>query len=289
MVISSEIWMWLAIGGIVVLVTLLLFRQLVEKNKDVELQNVMSGKSKYEHLKLSQRVHNRLLQKNVFVQYEENVRLLLERTYEKSWTTESIFKWQLGWLIAAIVSFLFSALVLQVAIFILVIPALCLGAMMAPILILRSRYATRQEQFDENLPQFINHMCLGFDSGASITKAMMLAIQTLEDDIRQDFDQLLVDYQMHMDDASLPFDHLAQRMPTEECKRFCNVTSTGLKNGNEMRAIFQKEAEYMVEEYKTKLQESAKKKQNVADAISTLFIFLPIVVIMVAPMVIGGM
>lgn len=51
-----------------------------------------------------------------------------------------------------------------------------------------------------------------------------------------------------------------------------------------MRKIFETEADYMMNEYRTKLQELVKKKQNSSDAISTIFIFIPIIMLMIAPL-----
>lgn len=280
---------WLLIGTIWFIVFILIIKILTSRTANQDLQDVVSGKAQLQNLNFAKRVQNKLEGQNWFIEYEKNVHDLIDLTYDKERTIDSVFAWQLELIILAIILPLLLHLILDVFILDILTPVFLLYMAYRPIQSMKSELKRRRDNFDENLPQFINHMCLGFDSGATISKAMSLAVQTLDDDSRLDFDQLLIDYQMHTDNPSLAFDNLSRRMPTAECRRFCNVTSTGLKNGNEMRKIFETEASYMSEAYRTKMEEAAKKKQNSADVISTAFIFVPVLALMVAPIMATNM
>lgn len=284
MYIRSDQWLLAALAGIALFILTLIYYITVRRSNDQVLKDVMEGRAGRQPLTAMQRLRRKMEKQSWFLRYEKKIQTMIDRSYDNERTIDSVFAWQVDWILLAVLGTPVLHIALGFLVLDLAFPAVCLFMAYRPYMALYANVEKRQKKFDENLPQFINHMCLGFDSGASISKAMMLAIQTLDDDARLDFNQLLIDYQMHTDDPSLAFDHLAERMPTDECRRFCNVTSTGLKNGNEMRKIFQTEADYMVEEYRTRLQENAKKKQNSADVISTIFVFVPIVVIMVAPL-----
>lgn len=280
---------WIVIGAIWFIVFILIIKILTSRSADQDLHDVVNGQAQLQNIRFTKRVQTRLEKQSWFIEYEKQIYELINLTYDKERTIDSVFAWQLELLILAILLPLLMHLILNIFILDIITPIFFIYMAYRPVQSMKSELKRRRDNFDENLPQFISHMCLGFDSGATISKAMALAIQTLDDDSRLDFDQLLIDYQMHTDNPSLAFDNLSKRMPTTECRRFCNVTSTGLKNGNEMRKIFETEAEYMSEAYRTKMEEAAKKKQNSADVISTAFIFVPVLALMVAPIMATNM
>lgn len=280
---------WIVIGAIWFIVFILIIKILTSRSADQDLHDVVNGQAQLQNIRFTKRVQTRLEKQSWFIEYEKQIYELINLTYDKERTIDSVFAWQLELLILAILLPLLMHLILNIFILDITTPIFFIYMAYRPVQSMKSELKRRRDNFDENLPQFISHMCLGFDSGATISKAMALAIQTLDDDSRLDFDQLLIDYQMHTDNPSLAFDNLSKRMPTTECRRFCNVTSTGLKNGNEMRKIFETEAEYMSEAYRTKMEEAAKKKQNSADVISTAFIFVPVLALMVAPIMATNM
>lgn len=280
---------WIVIGAIWFIVFILIIKILTSRSADQDLNDVVNGQAQLQNIRFTKRVQTRLEKQSWFIEYEKQIYELINLTYDKERTIDSVFAWQLELLILAILLPLLMHLILNIFILDIITPIFFIYMAYRPVQSMKSELKRRRDNFDENLPQFISHMCLGFDSGATISKAMALAIQTLDDDSRLDFDQLLIDYQMHTDNPSLAFDNLSKRMPTTECRRFCNVTSTGLKNGNEMRKIFETEAEYMSEAYRTKMEEAAKKKQNSADVISTAFIFVPVLALMVAPIMATNM
>lgn len=279
---SSQQWFFVTIACLMGGIITIIYHLLVTRDSNQQLDDIVQGRSTRESTFI--RIRRQMEGQSWFSGYEKRIEELINLTYDKERTLDSVFSWQLLWIILGVLLTVILHLALDIFIVDVVVPILCLFMAYRPVLTMKSKLKERRNQFDENLPQFINHMCLGFDSGATISKAMMLAIQTLDEDSRLDFDKLLIDYQMHTDDPSIAFDNLALRMPTEQCRRFCNVTSTGLKNGNEMRKIFETEADYMMNEYRTKLQELVKKKQNSSDAISTIFIFIPIIMLMIAPL-----
>lgn len=280
---SSNQWFLAVLVCIAGIVITGIYHIAVTRDSNQQLDDIVSGRSA--GVNTTQRIQEKMEKMAWFSDYEKKIDKLIDLTYDKERSIESVFAWQISWAGMAVFLTLILHLILNIFILDIVVPVACLFMAYRPVLSMQSSLKSRRAKFDENLPQFINHMCLGFDSGATISKAMILAIQTLDEDARRDFDKLLIDYQMHTDDPSIAFDNLAERMPTEQCRRFCNVTSTGLKNGTEMRKIFMTETEYMTNEYRTRLQEKVKKKQNSSDVISTVFIFIPIIALMIAPLI----
>lgn len=287
--ISRDYIFVVAIGCIIILTLLFVLMAASKKTNDEKMIDVVTGAVKVEHIPTQKKIQKFLEKGNLFQRYEEYLTTMLERTYDEERTVDSILAWQFEWLLLGLGALLLVHLIFNSPLFDLGVIALCVLMALKPVLSMRSKWAARQKEFDETLPQFIQHMCLGFDSGAEIESSIRLAVQSLDSDIRKDFNAFLGDFQMHPGTPELAFDNLAKRMPTAECRRFCNVTSTALRNGNEIKNILKQESDYMVQNYKTQMEVEAKKRQNSADAISTLFIFIPILVIMVAPIISGSL
>lgn len=289
MVIPRDYWFAIAIGSILILTLITVLIVASRKTNDEKMMDVVSGAVKTENIPPRKRLQNFLEKGSLFQQYEDYLKLMLERTYDKERTVDSILSWQFEWMLMGLGILLIIHIIFQSPLFDIGVIGICVLMAMKPIFSMNSKWNVRQKEFDENLPQFINHMCLCFDSGAEIETAIRLAVQSLDSDIRNDFDAFLADFSAHPGTPELAFDNLAKRMPTPECRRFCNVTATALRNGNEIKNILKQESEYMVQNYKTQMEVEAKKRQNSADAISTLFIFIPILVIMVAPIISGSL
>lgn len=143
----------------------------------------------------------------------------------------------------------------------------------------------KYKDFDKALPEFIQRIVLSMNAGYNLDKAMKVSARSLTGPAQPELQRFLIDVSKFSDDIAMPYRNLSERIPTDACKRFCSVVITGIRNGNPMRDVLSEEADYLNEELLTDLQSQGKKNETKSTAISTGFIFLPVIILMIAPIV----
>ncbi len=155
---------------------------------------------------------------------------------------------------------------------------------------LKSKIRAKESGFDDALPQFETNMLLGMQAGAGVQKSMEMAIKNLPEGLVQvEFKKLLLETKTYTDDIALPYLNLSKRVPTKDCERFCNIIIAGLRNGNSMSEILTNESEYMTQQVLNKIKEKGERNAVTATAISSGLVFLPLIVIFLAPMLASSM
>ena len=202
---------------------------------------------------------------------------------ESSYTLESIGKFQKLAVVVGISATLLITLFIQNLFISLISLAVVSCVVVYPDFKLRNDLNQKYEEFDRVLPDFISRVSLAMDAGFNLTQAMIVSTRAIQGDIQKEFNRFLADSERCVGNITLPYQNLSDRFPTTSCKRFCSVVITGLKNGNSMKSILKKETEYQNDEILTKMEEQGKKNEVTSTAVSTAFIFLPITVLLIAP------
>lgn len=221
--------------------------------------------------------------------YEKRVAQLQEQLdllHDDEQTPEDIIKFQA----ICIAGGLGITLLLSLIIEFFVVPLVCLAltgyfAMMKD-LSLKNKLKKKNDDFDDALPQFESSLLMAMQAGASLSKGMAMAVRTMEEgDVRNEFQQLLLESTTYSDNVALPYLNLSRRVHTKDCERFCNVVISGLKNGNTMSQILENESEYMSKQMLNRIEERGEKNAVKATAITSGLVFLPMIVIFLAPLI----
>ncbi len=151
-----------------------------------------------------------------------------------------------------------------------------------------SRLKEKEDDFDSRLPQFENSLLMGINAGASLSKAMELAIDSLIDcPSKEEFELLWTQTKTSTADPSFPYLELARRIHTKECDQFTNLIINGLRNGTSMGEILESNSAYMMGVMKNRIDEKNEKNKTRATVYTSAFVLLPMIVIFIAPMMSG--
>lgn len=225
--------------------------------------------------------------------YQKRVQTIqsqLNQLYDDEQTPESIIKLQLHILVYGLALTVLVHLVLQVFIITIICLFLTLYCFILPDLQLKSQIKKKYADFDAILPQYESNLLLGLEAGASLHKAMEMAVRTLPPGLVQiEFRQLLLENSMYADNVALPYMRLSQRIPTKDCERFCNIVISGLKNGNSMSDILKQEGEYMSAQQLNRIKEQGEKNTVKSTAIVSGMVFMPLIIIFIAPLMANSM
>lgn len=220
--------------------------------------------------------------------YEKRMHYLEEMihlTHDSERTPESIMDYQKTAAIFGIIS-IFLIMVLLKNVLFTVLGVLLFGYILfLPDINLKQNVTKIREDFDKTLIDFLNQVYLAMHSGLNLNRAMDLASETIEGVSKIEFKQLMLDIQRNPQNISIAFNNLAQRIPTKNCERFSMFVVTGLNNGNPISSIIAEETERLAKEQLLSIQESGEKNQIKSTAISTAFIFMPMLIIFIAPLV----
>lgn len=202
---------------------------------------------------------------------------------ESDETIENLSKYQHLCLGVSIIACLLILIFVQKILFALIILAGGIFATVYPEMKLKGDVQKKYNDFDNALPDFISRISLAMGAGINLSQAMIIAVKGLDGPIKKEFNRFLADIERNQDNISKPYLNLKKRIPTKACERFCSVVITGVRNGNRMADILEKETEYLNDELLTSMEEKAKKSEVTSTAISTGLIFLPITVLLIAP------
>lgn len=202
---------------------------------------------------------------------------------ESDETLDNLSKYQLLCILFSIIAFVLVIFFVGNMFFAFIIFAAGIFAMLYPEIKLKSHVKKKYADFDNALPDFISRISLAMGAGINLSQAMIIAAKALEGPIKSEFNRFLADIERNQDNISKPYLNLKRRIPTKSCERFCSVVITGVRNGNKMSDILEKETEYLNDELLTSMEEKAKKNEVTSTAISTGLIFLPITVLLIAP------
>ena len=139
---------------------------------------------------------------------------------------------------------------------------------------LSSKLQAKEADFDAQLPQFENSLLMGINAGATLTKAMELAIDSMMDSpSKEEFELLLTQTRTSTSDPSFPYLELA------------NLIINGVRNGTSMGTILESNSSTMMENMKNRIHEQNEKASTKATVFTSAFVLLPMIVIFLAPMI----
>lgn len=151
---------------------------------------------------------------------------------------------------------------------------------------LSSKLQAKESDFDAQLPQFENSLLMGINAGATLTKAMELAIDAMMDSpSKEEFELLLTQTRTSTSDPSFPYLELAKRVHTKDCDQFTNLIINGVRNGTSMGTILESNSSTMMENMKNRIHEQNEKASTKATVFTSAFVLLPMIVIFLAPMI----
>lgn len=151
---------------------------------------------------------------------------------------------------------------------------------------LSSKLQAKEADFDAQLPQFENSLLMGINAGATLTKAMELAIDAMMDSpSKEEFELLLTQTRTSTSDPSFPYLELAKRVHTKDCDQFTNLIINGVRNGTSMGTILESNSSTMMENMKNRIHEQNEKASTRATVFTSGFVLLPMIVIFLAPMI----
>lgn len=222
--------------------------------------------------------------------YAHKLDEMLAEIYEEKTTSQSIIKTQIMSFFSGLAIGVIAYLVTHSFLMVLIVMGLTGIITYLPYGEVMSEVQKKREQFDRALPAFETNLLLGLQAGANPVKSMEMALQSLNDEYVQiEFKQLLRDIQLNTDNLAKPYMELSRRVKTKDCERFCAIIITGVKNGNTMSEILSQEAEIMNLQLLNRIQEMGQKNSIKATAISSGMIFLPLIIIFVAPLMSNSM
>lgn len=245
------------------------------------LQKIMTGTAAAD---ASLAVQSEALLNGPLAGYAQTLQNLLSALYIQDETPVSILKSQL-WMGA-------GTLFLSVLFGILMSPWIGvffgLAGMVGVVMIYASytgKLKKKNEEFDRALPDYEINLLLGLEAGATLPVSMEMACKAIDDPLVQiEFRQLLRDIQTNNDHPLTPYRALSKRVPTKDCQRFCNLITAGIQNGTSMSEILNKELEQTTDEQLNAIKEKAQKNTMISTAVSTAFIFIPIMILFMAPL-----
>lgn len=231
-----------------------------------------------------------LKKSGIFSRYYMWLERMIDLTFDKERTAEDVIRYQLICFSLTIGLFCLTAFVIKIPILCILFTGMCAFLTYRPIKSLNDNYNEKLEEFDKNLPTFLNNMLMSLQSGTSLERAMELAISSIGETIyKNDLVQLLADIRTYTSSQAEPYAKLAMRVPTKDCQRFCNMVVSGLKNGNKMSDILKTESDHLNVTLINKIREAGEKHQVTATAISSGLVFLPIIILLIAPMMVNTM
>lgn len=258
-----------------------------EKKRDLsDIMDGQLGTGSVAVLDMREQILEKVQASSFYEKREKKLQEKLDLLHDEDQTPEDIMKFEAICLAGG----LGVTILLSLLIKFFIIPILGLGltayCVMMKDMSLNSRLKKKNEEFDETLPQFESSLLMAMQAGAGISKAMAMAVRTMEPgDVQEEFQQLLLETQTYTDNIALPFLNLSKRVHTKDCERFCNVVIFGLKNGNSMSQILENESEYMTQQTINRIKEKGERNSVKATAISSGLVFLPMIIIFLAPLI----
>lgn len=262
----------------------------VKPGYEINLEDIVNGKTVMTKRDMKRDFKAKISESSFYQKRCEDLQKLLNLSYNTEETPETIMKFELmalicGLGITLLIHIIFNFLLITVIAF-----ALSIYAVFMKQLSLKAKIKEKENGFDNALPQFETNMLLGMQAGAGLQKSMGMAIKTLPEGLVQvEFKKLLLETKTYTDDIALPYLNLSKRVPTKDCERFCNIVISGVKNGNSMSDILNNESEYMTQQVLNKIKELGEKNAVKATAISSGLVFLPLLVVFLAPMMASSM
>lgn len=277
-------------AGCVLLFFIVLSIVVSTKPNEINLEEIVNGQTSLTKRDLKKEIRTKIDSSTLYQKRCEKLKNLLELTYNKDETPESVMKFQLIVLCAGLGITLLLHMIFSFILITLLSLAVTVYAVLMKDLTLKSLVKNKESGFDNALPLFETNMLLGLQAGIGIKKSMEMAIKTLPEGLVQiEFKKLLLESKTYTDDLALPYLNLSKRVPTKNCERFCNIVISGLKNGNSMSEILDNESEFMTQQVLNKIKEKGEKNGVKATAISSGLVFLPLLVIFLAPMMASSM
>lgn len=262
----------------------------VKPKGKTNLEDIVNGQVALTKRDMKKEIRGKVENSSLYQNRCVSLQRKLDLTYNTEESPESIMKFQLIALCGGLgITFLVN-LIFNFVLITLVALGLTVYAVLMKDLSLNSKIKEKEIGFDNALPTFETNMLLGMQAGAGIQKSMEMAIKTLPEGLMQiEFKKLLLESKTYTDDISLAYMNLSKRVPTKDCERFCNIVIAGLKNGNSMSQILENESEFMTQQVLNKIKEKGEKNAVKATAISSGLVFLPLLVIFLAPMMASSM
>lgn len=242
--------------------------------------------------KTSLSIRDYLLKQEWYIKHEESIREKGARLYPlgvpEEYTPEGILDFQ----IKTISVTMGTTIVLYIVTKIFILPIIGLAIsgyfLVSREQMIQSKLKEKEDDFDSRLPQFENSLLMGINAGASLSKAMELAIDSLmECPSKEEFELLWTQTKTSTADPSFPYLELARRIHTKECDQFTNLIINGLRNGTSMGEILESNSTYMMGVMKNRIEEKNEKNKTRATMYTSAFVLLPLIVIFLAPMVSG--
>lgn len=251
---------------------------------EINLEYIVNGHPSMSKRDLRKEAKEKINNSTLYQQKYAKIQKLLDDTYDIEQTPESIIKFEIIALFGGLGITLLVHIIFNILILTLISLGLTIYATLMKEMDLKNKYKRKLKGFDDALPQFEVNMLLGMQAGASIQKAMEMAIKTLPKGLVQvEFKKLLLESNTNADDIAIPYLNLSKRVPTKDCERFCNIVISGIRNGNSMTEILTNESEYMSQQVLNKIREQGEKNSVQATAVSTGLVFLPLLIIFLAP------
>lgn len=220
----------------------------------------------------------------MFAPYALKLQSMLDEVYEPKQTPASILKSQmfslmLGALVSVLLMVMMGMLGLGIGL------GLTFFLVYLPYNTLKNRVSKKRSTFDQLLPAFEMRMQLGILAGATTTNAMTMAIQVVSDELAQiELQTLVHDIHMNSSNPIKPYKQLAERVPTQACRHFTDLMVGGIQNGYSMSQVLEQAADEMAEDQLNRIREVKEKNGMKATAISSGMVFMPMIILFVAPL-----
>lgn len=286
----KETLLFIGIGCVMLFFVVLSILFSSKPKGSMELEQIVNGQAVITKRDMYKELRTKVNNSSMYQKRVNYLQDMLNKTYNSETSPEYIMKFQFLALIGGLGITLLLHLIVNIVI--LDILALCLTIYftMMQDLELKNKVKRKNEDFDNALPSFESNMLLGLQASASLPNAMEMAVKTIPEGlVKVEFKKLLLDSKISTDDIMLPYLQLSKRVPTKDCERFCNIVISGLKNGNSMSEILENESEYMNQQVLNRIKAKGEKDGVKAAAITSAMVFLPLLVIFLAPLMASSM
>lgn len=281
---------WVAIGAIMIFCVLMSMLFSSKTTSTTELENIINGNPVMSKRNLKRELSAKLSGSSFYIKRMESLNYKIAKTYNQDLTAEYITKWQFMSVLGGLGILILAEIIFSVLILNIIVVAGTFYLVFMYDLNLNGQIKAKNLSYDNSLPLFEMNMLLGLQSNASLPNAMELAIQTLPEGlVKIEFQKLLLDISVNTDNIALCYLDLSKRVPTKDNERFCNIVISGLKNGNSMSQILENESEYMQKQMLNKIREANERNMTKASLTTSAFVFLPLLVIFLAPMMMTSM
>lgn len=261
-----------------------------KKASAINLDDLVNGRPVLSKRNLIKETKDSIKEQTWYQRKVNRLQNIIDLTYTQNETPESIMKFELMALLGGLGCTLLLHLVFHFILVTLIGLGITLYAVIMKESSLNSKLKQKERDFDMLLPTFETNMLLGLQAGATLHKSMEMAIKTIPEGMVQiEFKKLLLEAKTYTDNTALPYMNLSKRVHTKDCERFCNIVISGIKNGNSMGDILAGESEYMTQQVLNKIKEQGERNAVKATAISSGLVFLPLIVIFLAPMMSSAM